>query len=252
MKWLLWIGLLSLHCLQAQQKLEVYFDFDADVLTPNARQALDLWKSQSAQFQLLRLEGYCDWKGSTTYNDSLAMRRIRAVQAYLALAAVPTAIQYKAIGERFDLQPEQALNRKVVLWYDKVQPPAPPSLSQRIHQAAVGDKIQLPALFFYNNSPRLLPQSHPTLNEVLCALEENPKLKVQIRGHICCQTQGDLRQVSLARARAIYLYLLRKGIGRNRMTFVGLGTSEPLHPIPEQNAQEEEENRRVEIMVVAQ
>jgi outer membrane protein OmpA-like peptidoglycan-associated protein len=34
------------------------------------------------------------------------------------------------------------------------------------------------------------------------------------------------------------------------MTFKGYGVSKPVHPIPEKNAQEEDDNRRVEILIV--
>jgi outer membrane protein OmpA-like peptidoglycan-associated protein len=34
------------------------------------------------------------------------------------------------------------------------------------------------------------------------------------------------------------------------MTFKGYGTSQPIHPIPEKTEQEENENRRVEILIV--
>ena len=81
-------------------------------------------------------------------------------------------------------------------------------------------------------------------------MEENPKLKIEIQGHICCQTAGDLNDVSTARARAIYNFLLRNKIDRKRMSFKGYGTSRPIHPIPEKTEQEEDENSRVEILIV--
>jgi len=95
-----------------------------------------------------------------------------------------------------------------------------------------------------------VPKSEPTLLELLCVMEENPKLKIEIQGHICCQKVFDVNDVSLSRARAIYTYLLRNKIDRKRMTFKGYGTSRPVHPIPEKSAQEEDENRRVEIMIL--
>jgi outer membrane protein OmpA-like peptidoglycan-associated protein len=61
---------------------------------------------------------------------------------------------------------------------------------------------------------------------------------------------GDINNVSTARARAIYNYLIRSKIDRMRMTFKGYGTSKPIHPIPEKTEQEENENRRVEILIV--
>jgi outer membrane protein OmpA-like peptidoglycan-associated protein len=88
------------------------------------------------------------------------------------------------------------------------------------------------------------------LYDLLCALEENPKLKIEIQGHICCQKEGDINDVSTRRARAMYNFLIRNKIPRNRMSYKGFGTLRPIHPIPEKTEKEEEENRRVEILIV--
>ena len=81
-------------------------------------------------------------------------------------------------------------------------------------------------------------------------MEENPKLKIEIQGHICCQLVTDVGDVSTARAKAIYNFLIRNKISRERMTFKGFGTSKPVHKIPERNEDEANENRRVEILIV--
>ena len=128
--------------------------------------------------------------------------------------------------------------------------PVESELTKKIKGSKVGELITLPNIYFFNNSARIVPKSQPTLNDLRCAMEENPKLKIEIQGHICCQTNGDKNDVSTARARAIYNYLLRSKIDRKRMTFKGYGTSRPIHPIPEKTEQEEDENRRVEILIV--
>ena len=119
-----------------------------------------------------------------------------------------------------------------------------------IKEAKVGEIIKLPNIYFYNNVAKTLPKSQPTLQELLCAMEENPKLKIEIQGHICCQKGSDVKNVSFARAKAVYLFLIKNKINKNRMTYKGYGVSRPVHPIPEKNAQEEEENRRVEVLIV--
>jgi flagellar motor protein MotB len=81
-------------------------------------------------------------------------------------------------------------------------------------------------------------------------MEENPKLKIEIQGHICCQLVSDINDVSTARAKTIYSYLIRNKIDRKRMTFKGFGISKPIHKIPEKNETEADENRRVEILIV--
>ena len=68
--------------------------------------------------------------------------------------------------------------------------------------------------------------------------------------HICCQTKVDVGDVSTARAKAIYNYLLRNKIDRNRMSYKGFGVSKPIHKIPERNEIEANENRRVEILIL--
>jgi hypothetical protein len=52
------------------------------------------------------------------------------------------------------------------------------------------------------------------------------------------------------RRKAIYNYLIGQKINRKRLSYKGFGTSKPLHPIPEKSSQEEEENRRVEILIM--
>ena len=115
----------------------------------------------------------------------------------------------------------------------------------------VGDHIKLNNIYFFNNSARLLPNSEPVLYELLCVMNDNPKLKIEIQGHICCQTRPGVYDVSPSRARAVWMFLIKNGINKNRMSFKGFGTTRPIHPIPEKSAQEEEDNRRVEIMILS-
>ena len=99
-------------------------------------------------------------------------------------------------------------------------------------------------------TPRILPKSKPVLIELLCAMQDNPALRIEIQGHICCQTVFDINELSVMRARAIYNYLVTQKINRKRLSYKGYGTSDPIYPIPEKSEQEQDENRRVEILVL--
>jgi flagellar motor protein MotB len=44
--------------------------------------------------------------------------------------------------------------------------------------------------------------------------------------------------------------LIQNGINRKRISYKGYGNTRPVHPIPEKSPEEEEDNRRVEIMIV--
>jgi outer membrane protein OmpA-like peptidoglycan-associated protein len=187
------------------------------------------------------------------YNKKLAERRIGNVQVLLEKSGLKFSkdIEKIAYGKEFKQSKIQAENRRVTIFY--TEPPIVPvesELTKKIKSSSVGEHIALPNIYFYNNSARIVPKSEPTLYDLRCAMEENPKLKIEIQGHICCQTNGDPANVSTARARAIYNYLVRNKIDRRRMAFKGYGTTRPIHPIPEKNFQEEDENRRVEILIV--
>ena len=123
-------------------------------------------------------------------------------------------------------------------------------MSQKIKEAKIGDVVLLKNIYFKDRSARIVPESKASLYELLCVLQDNPNLKIQIQGHICCQTVNDFEDISTIRAKAIYIYLIQNKINRKRLSYKGFGNFRPIHPIPEKNPQEEDENRRVEIMII--
>lgn len=251
--WLPFVGMAQNR--SEPENLTVYFDFDRYDLNENALQTLRLWEAANDSVEVSEIYGYCDWTGTNAYNDSLSVRRIRTVYEYLRAHKIKVSENYqrRGFGEDFDQSKNQSENRKVTLTYFKFTP-VPKSVAgpfqSKVRTAKTGDLIRLENINFFNMSPRILPKSKPVLNDLLCALEENPKLRIEIQGHICCQTGADYFDVSVARARAIYTYLLQHKISRKRLSFKGFGVTRPIHPIPEKNEQEQEDNRRVEILIL--
>lgn len=236
-----------------QKQVEVFFDFNKDFPNPTSVLEINEWISKNKDAEITKLLGYCDSIDSKSYNIRLSERRIENVQVLLDKSGLKFSkeLEKVAFGKDFKQSKVQAENRKVTIFYkDPVIVPAESELTKRIKNSAVGEYIALPNIYFFNNSARIVPKSEPTLYDLRCAMEENPKLKIEIQGHICCQTNGDPVNTSTARARAVYNYLLRSKIDKKRMAFKGFGTTKPIHPIPEKNAQQEEENRRVEILIV--
>jgi outer membrane protein OmpA-like peptidoglycan-associated protein len=245
--------LISLNSL-AQRQVEVFFDFNIDF--PNQSSILEIneWIAKNKNAEITKLLGYCDSVDTKNYNKKLAERRIENVQILLEKSGLKfsKSLEKIAFGKDFKQSKIQAENRKVTIFYSEPAVlPVESELTKKIKNSKVGDIIPLPNIYFFNNSARIVPSSQPTLYDLRCALDDNPKLKIEIQGHICCQMEsGGPADVSTARARAIYNYLLRNKIDRKRMSFKGYGVSRPIHPIPEKNVQEEDENRRVEIMIV--
>ena len=246
---------------QAQDKLTVFFDFDQSTLNAIANTQLQNWVNENPNIEVLKIYGFCDWKGSNSYNDSLSLQRITTVLEFLKSKQINVNENYeiKGFGEDFEQSKVQAENRKVLIVYDKIKIEKPKEsayfdedtpLTEQFKKATVGTTIRIKNINFYNMTPRILPKSKPVLYDLLCALQDNPKLKIEIQGHICCQKQFDINELSVMRARTIYNYLIGQKINRKRLSYKGFGTSKPLHPIPEQSSQEEEDNRRVEILIL--
>ncbi len=89
-------------------------------------------------------------------------------------------------------------------------------------------------------------------------LKANPNLKIEIQGHICCQYDNkdgldfDTKKnnLSLTRAKYIYDYLFRReGITPDRLRYKGLGSKEPK-VFPELSAYDQDQNRRVVIVLL--
>ena len=244
----------------AQQKKEIYFDFDKFEINSIVEQDLINWLDQLKDIEVQKIYGFCDWKGTNPYNDSLSIRRVEYIYNFLKEKGIKIKDDYeiRGFGEDFEQSDIQSENRKVIIIFGKRIAIIPKTeeailleeLNQKIKTAKTGDIIKLKNIYFFNNSAKLLPKSKAVLYELLCVMEDNPKLKIEIQGHICCQTEPIKYDVSTARARAIYGFLVQKKINRKRLSFKGFGITKPVHSIPEKSEEQEEENRRVEIRIV--
>ena len=236
-----------------QKQFDVFFDFNKDFPNQNSILALNEWIANHKDIEITQLLGFCDSIDTKDYNKHLAERRIANVKILLEKSGLPFSqtLQQVAYGKDFKQAVVQAENRRVTIFYTEIPPKITENeLSQKVKNAKAGETIALPNLYFFNNSARVVPKSETVLYDLLCILQENSKLKIEIQGHICCQTAVDVNDVSTARARAVYSYLLRNGIDRKRMKFKGFGVSRPIHKIPERNETEADENRRVEILIL--
>jgi outer membrane protein OmpA-like peptidoglycan-associated protein len=96
----------------------VYFDFDSDELTPQAKSSLDklIATNRKNKIKLVYLEGYTDPKGTDDYNLDLSKRRIEAVKSYLLMNGFTVSqLTTNFFGEKYDgnLTDEDWKKRKV-------------------------------------------------------------------------------------------------------------------------------------------
>lgn len=105
------------------------------------------------------------------------------------------------------------------------------------------EKIQ-----FAPNSAIIKSESHPLLNDVAKALQENKSFRVEIRGHASSDGPQSLNQkLSEQRAKSVRDYLVRNGIEADALPYKGLGSSQPIDSNETQSGREA--NRRVEFIV---
>lgn len=120
---------------------------------------------------------------------------------------------------------------------------------EQVNQAKSGEKLKIDNLNFYMNTFAVVNESRGKLYELLLVMQNNPSLKIEIQGHICCSS-GSKGKLSADRAKAIKNFLIGQGIANDRVTYQGFGSSQPIFPLPEKNEGERAANRRVEILIV--
>ncbi|MBK7937116.1 MAG: OmpA family protein [Lewinellaceae bacterium] len=121
--------------------------------------------------------------------------------------------------------------------------------------AKAGETAVLRDLLFVGDQAVLLKVSEPELSKILKFMQINPRLKIEIAGHIngpglIMEQEPEWRQtLSERRAKLVFAYLVKNGIAAERMTYRGYMNTQMLFPNPA-NDRESEQNRRVEIRVV--
>jgi outer membrane protein OmpA-like peptidoglycan-associated protein len=255
-----WLTLLltSISSYAQEKEFEVYFDFDISEANNNSLKKIDTWIFENPQAVLSKIYGYCDAVGTDEYNDSLSIKRAKYVKKLTEKhnLKVSENFELKGFGENFKQSNIQGENRKVIVFYTiEKEEVAKPKLAEsqmaiEIRKLEVGERLKLKNLNFYDQSGVIVPQSKPILQELLQVMKDNPKLKIEIQGHICCQLKTDIDDIARVRAQAIYYFLINNGIEKSRLNYKSFGSTAPIYKIPEKNEFEKNENRRVEIMIL--
>jgi outer membrane protein OmpA-like peptidoglycan-associated protein len=122
-------------------------------------------------------------------------------------------------------------------------------LDASLNKVKVGKKVVLNNIFFQLGKAVLTPSSYAELNKLVKILEDNPTMKVEISGHTDNTGSPVINaKLSTDRSRAVVDYLAAKGVDRSRLTYVGIGSDQPVAD----NATEagRAKNRRVEFKIL--
>lgn len=116
----------------------------------------------------------------------------------------------------------------------------------------VGSTLALRNINFYPDETRLLPESLPELKNLLKVMRENPKLKIEIGGHVdgpLSMSTRYFQKLSDDRAKTVFTYLVNNKIESSRLRWKGYSNSMKIYEYPA-NENESKVNRRVEIKIL--
>jgi len=122
-----------------------------------------------------------------------------------------------------------------------------------------GTPTLLANVFFDLGKSTIRPQSFIELNKLYDFLVNNPTLSIEIGGHT--DTRGDDKdnlKLSNDRAKAVYDFVIAKGIVANRISFKGYGETKPVIsdleisklPSEEEKEMSHQSNRRTEYKII--
>lgn len=112
----------------------------------------------------------------------------------------------------------------------------------------LAEKVQKNAknILFLTGSDKIAAKSTKELNEVVAVMKEDAALKLDIEGHTDNVGKEAANQVlSEKRAKAIYKYLVSKGVDASRLSAAGFGPARPV--ADNKTAAGRTQNRRVEL-----
>ena len=114
-------------------------------------------------------------------------------------------------------------------------------------------EIVLDNIYYDLDKWDIRPDAEPTLDALYSTLNQNPSVRIQLNSHTDCQGQDQYNQnLSQKRAQAAIEYLIKKGIGADRLSAVGYGETRLAVDCGCNNCTEEEHqaNRRTTFTIV--
>jgi outer membrane protein OmpA-like peptidoglycan-associated protein len=231
----------------------VYFEtgqYEVPEIETN-RLVLFIQSLKDIEIERIAIYGFCDDRGSDSYNLILSQDRANAIKKIFSGFGVDDNLISNVDGKgevllrvisSDNLNIIRGLNRKVEInvvykitetkWVVKDEKEYR-FLNDKLK---VGDKITLENILFETGYSYIVEESIPVLEMMADALRERDDIYFTIEGHVCCTKNArdavdrktGKRNLSLARAKYIYDYLVQKGVKRTRMRYVGLKNKYPL------------------------
>ena len=127
---------------------------------------------------------------------------------------------------------------------------APKDINTDASKLRKGDVIQIQKLYFDANQYVVKSECEETLSEVYRFLISNPKVVVEVAGHTNNRPSDTYANtLSANRAKAVYEWLIKKGVPQSRLQYKGYGKTMPIAPNTTEDGRRK--NQRVEIRILS-
>ena len=231
---------------QKNNTYKIFFDSNKfDIDSYQIKKIDNIKGKYNSKKVVLNLIGYTDEVGSSNYNFILSRKRVSAVKKLFKGYRV---LKSKAGGE---LKGVTSSNRKVLI---EVIQGIDEKRINNFSNLKLGDEIVLKNVLFLPGTDSFEKSSAKSLAELYLFLIENSKIRIKITGHICCPKTNDpkadaynsltgIKNLSEARAKRVFRYLIDKGIRKSRLKYKGMAYRKPL-------GREDKYNRRVEVQII--
>ncbi len=270
---------------RATDTFSVYFDLGIPTLNANTEKRIDLlvYNDKIINGSSIMIIGYADFLGTEKHNKDLSMERAKNVKNYLVKYGINAdniklcvgngEVHRTGINDKNGFPTDRRVdivvnnmkesNEKIASTgkpkKDTVKGKKRPVKTnfEEIKNLKAGSTITLQNVYFPPDRHTIKPESKETLEKLFSVLKQYPNLKISIEGHVCCIKSEIVDALdidtyeptlSINRAKAIYNYLVSKGIDTARLKYAGYGHRRPV-VVVEQTNEDQEKNRRVEIRI---
>lgn len=269
----------SLLAQEATDTFKLYFDLNVPTLNSKMEKKIDLliYNDKIIPGSGVIIIGYADFLGTEKHNQALSMKRAENVRDYLVKYGIREEDIKVCVGKGMVLRDVKKsadgypIDRRVDIVMNNSARNTQPKTKTRkdtirrvtinniedIRHLRTGSVIKLKNVYFPPDRHVMKPESTDALEKLYKVLKDNPSIKISIEGHVCCIRDApdalDIDtyepQLSVNRAKAIYQFLVQRGIAAERLQYSGYGRRRPVID-NEQTEEDAEKNRRVEIRIV--
>ncbi|MES2286629.1 MAG: PorP/SprF family type IX secretion system membrane protein [Bacteroidota bacterium] len=222
----------------------------------------------------IEISGHTDNTGPAANNERLSRLRAKAVRDYMiSKGGDKDRITYKGYGASQpiagnDTKEGRKLNRRTEFQVTKVAPeysissgnakeslskiletPRPKSSDTTSQALEVGKKIIANNISFDVSETTLQKESFVALDVFVKLMKDIPSLEIEVSGHTDNLGSSKTNQeLSVERAKAVLDYIVSKGVDKDRMTYKGFGSSDPIES--NNSIEGRKKNRRIEFEIV--